>query len=88
MMCGKDIMKERKQKKFYAINNYKIVETTGYETQEEHAWWCPELGYTMWIGNHLFNTYDEAKNELTYQIDCLIAKLNRAKNRLQVKNDK
>ena len=70
---------ERKQRKFFAISRHEIYETTGYETQEENAWWCPELGYTMWIGKHLFDTYDEAKKELLYQIDCLLAELNKVK---------
>ena len=73
---------ERKQRKFYAISWNKIVETIGYATQYKEAWWCPDLGFTLWIGKHLFDTYDEAKKALICKIDSEIVELNKDKRLL------
>ena len=71
---------ERKARMFYAIHWNEIVETIGYATQHKEAWWCPKLGWTMWIGKHLFDTYDDAKKALIIKIDSEIVELNKAKN--------
>lgn len=74
---------ERKSRIFYAIDDNEIKKVTGYETiADKDAWWCPELGSSLWIGHQLFDTYAEAKIELIKDIDKHIIELQSAKKRL------
>ena len=73
---------ERKSQKFYAIHMHEIVDVTGFETGNKEVWWCPNIGYSMWVGTHLFETYDEAEVQLLKEIQKEIADLEKAKDKL------
>lgn len=64
---------EREQRIFYAIFEDEIVQTIGLITQDIDVWWCPSLGYSMWVGSSLFHTKGDAtaklKQDLKDRID-------------------
>jgi len=80
--------KERKSKEFYLIRDKEITKVTGLETEQKDAWYVKDIGWTMWYGKHLFDTYEQAKKELLYQIDCQLVELNRIKRNLKDKMEK
>ena len=81
---------ERESRKWWAVVDGRVEEVTGYSCAPNNAsdgpWWCPEVGYTLTEGHHLFTlersalakAIDEHENEVVCH-NLAIAKL---KNRL------
>jgi hypothetical protein len=71
----------RAERRFWAWDDdaMAVVEVSGVSTQEERAWWVPDLGYTLWTGAHLFDTREEAvsaaRANLTGEMETLSAAL-------------
>jgi hypothetical protein len=67
----------RTERSFWAWDNEasQVVPVQGFSTQEDRAWWVPSLGYTMWLGTHLFDDREAAvrcgRSELTDEIATL-----------------
>lgn len=70
----------RKSKQFWAVTDYNTVElVTGWEcNNQESYWWVPDLGFTMTVGAHLFETEREAKSALETEINQKILDLKAA----------
>ena len=54
----------RAERRFWVYDHDadKLVEVSGFSTQEDRAWWVPSLGYTLWEDGSLFTTKLAAKN--------------------------
>jgi len=50
----------RVTKKWWAVTEFGVNLVTGYACQDPEMWWCPEAGYTLTEGHHLFKTKPEA----------------------------
>ncbi len=60
----------RASRQFWAvIDGHQIKQVTGYECGENSKmWWCPEAGYTMTEGHHLFDDKESARAKATVEI--------------------
>lgn len=75
---------QRVSKQFWAIDDFwNVVRATGYACppSTEH-WWVPELGYTLTVGHHLFDDFEEAKTTGLRKLSSAIEDLKRSYNRL------
>lgn len=46
---------QRETKQFWAIrDDGHVVECEGFKTHEPGVWWCPSVGYSGWVGTHIF----------------------------------
>lgn len=67
---------ERKSKEFWGIDDFHMVRrVTGYECPQEDVWWVPQLGYSMTVGYHLFDSKKDAIEKALSDIDKLINRL-------------
>ena len=74
---------ERKSKKFWGTVDGIVKEVTGYECFDNAgAWWVPELGYSLWDGEHLFSTEEEAKNKARERLKSIITEAEEKINKL------
>lgn len=69
---------ERASKKFWVwhgdLEMPRLV--TGYECPpNERVWWCPEVGYSLWEGTHLFETEQDALKAALEGAEARAAKL-------------
>lgn len=85
---------EREQRQWWVVKElgagYTVQEVTGYRCQPVSSgyWWCPEVGFSMQEGAHLFESEDKALEkalglvngaiqELRQQSDHLFGRLHR-----------
>lgn len=62
-------MNTREQKQFYAITEQHGVKyVTGYACPTPNQWWVPELGFSMTVGFHLFDSKELAKEKARQEI--------------------
>jgi hypothetical protein len=65
-------MTERAQRQFWYVGEVEVREVTGYECTSsfnlpgdpQNAWWCPEVGYSCFPGQTIFDTKKGAKAAL------------------------
>ncbi len=57
----KSSSQDRETKMFWAVNNSDVVRVKGYSCKPwNDYWWCPEVGYSMQEGLHLFDEESKA----------------------------
>jgi hypothetical protein len=79
---------ERKSKQWWAIDDFwNIKLVTGFECPPDpDHWWVPELGYTLTVGHHLFNTSRAARRMAMTKLKSNIRDLQSALHRLEAEN--
>lgn len=52
----------RESRKWWAVEDTGVRQVTGYICSPDNRdmWWCPQAGYTLTVGHHLFETEQEA----------------------------
>lgn len=74
---------ERKSKQFWGVDDSSVSLVTGYEcASQAGVWWVPELGYSMKVGIHLFDTKKPAIEKAREYISGQRASLMVAENKL------
>lgn len=53
---------DRERRNFWYVDTGggKIKRVLGYATDEPGCWWCPEVGYSLWAGAHIFVGREDA----------------------------
>ena len=79
---------ERETRRWWAVTDTGVRLVTGHSCAPNNPqiWWCPEAGYSLTEGHHLFDTEKKAMKKVIAETNAEVADLQKHLRRLMRQN--